>query len=151
MGAALGHTAPRARRKPAAIAAGLVLTLALAAGAALVAIGAPHRTAPVARGYDGMLAGVPLQRARCSNWQAASSAARLQAVQALSATIGGASTGGGVGTTLSDAQVRGLFDRFCSTPQTENFVLYLIYARAAAFSRHDPTPITSRPAAGSAQ
>jgi hypothetical protein len=152
MGAALARALPRVRRPPAAIAVGLVLTLALAAGAALVATrDAAHRSAPLARGYDGVLAGAPLQRARCSNWQAASSAARLQAVQALSATIGGASTGGGVGTTLPDAQVRGLFDRVCSTPQTANFVLYLIYARAAAFSRHGPTPITSRPGAASAK
>jgi hypothetical protein len=144
MGAALARTLPRARRTPAAIAAGLVLALALAAGAALVATrDAVHRTAPAARGYDGVLAGAPLQRARCSNWHAASSAERVHAVQALSATIGGASTSGGVGTTLSDAQVGGLFDRVCSTPQTANFVLYLIYARAAAFSRHGPTPITS--------
>jgi hypothetical protein len=69
-------------------------------------------------------------------------------VRALSATIGGASTTGGFGTTLSDRDVAALFDRVCSTPGTSSFALYLIYARAAAFShrRNGPTPITAPPA-----
>jgi hypothetical protein len=33
------------------------------------------------------------------------------------------------------ARVTALFNRVCSTPQTSGFVLYMIYARAAAFSR----------------
>jgi hypothetical protein len=90
---------------------------------------------PPARAYDGILAGVPLQRARCRNWRAAAPAQRQEAVRALTATIGGASTTGGVGTTLSDSAASSLFDRVCSTPSTSGFALYLIYARAAAFSR----------------
>jgi hypothetical protein len=66
-------------------------------------------------------------------------------VRALTATIGGASTSGGVGRTLPDRDVAALFGRVCSTPGTSSFVLYLLYARAVAFSRqgHGPTPITA--------
>jgi hypothetical protein len=44
--------------------------------------------------------------------------------------------------------VAALFDRGCATPGTSSFVLYLIYARAVAFSRQGrgPTPITAPPA-----
>jgi hypothetical protein len=118
-------------------------------------VGLPHgatRTAPAPapapQASDGTLAGVPLQRANCSNWHAATAEQRGQSVRALTATIGGASTSGGVGTTMSDGDVSALFDRVCSTPGTSSFVLYLIYAHAAAFSRqdHGPTPITAPPA-----
>ncbi len=131
----------------------LGLRAALAGGAVAVAVAVAlalgaTRTAPAPRAYDGMLAGVPLQRANCAGWHAASAAQRGQAVRALSATIGGASTTGGVGTTLPDRDVSALFDRVCGTPGTSSFVLYLIYARAAAFSKqgHGPTPITAPPA-----
>jgi hypothetical protein len=97
------------------------------------------------RAYDGMLAGVPLQRANCTSWHAASPAQRGQAVRALSFTIGGASSAGVVGRTMPDRDVSALFDRICATPGTSSFVLYLLYARAAAFSRQGrgPTPITA--------
>jgi hypothetical protein len=141
MGAAVGRR--RAALAGGAVAAGLAL-------AALASGGLPGATqpAPAPRAYDGTLAGAPLQRANCANWHAASAAQRGQAVRALSATIGGASTTGGVGTTLPDREVSALFDRVCGTPGTSSFALYLIYARAAAFSRqrHGPTPITAPPA-----
>jgi hypothetical protein len=132
----------------AALAAGAV-ALALALGVlALGATRAAHAPAPAPRAYDGTLAGTPLQRANCTDWHAASAAQRRQAVRALSATIGGASTTGGVGTTLPDRDVSALFDRVCGTRGTASFVLYLVYARAAAFSHqgHGPTPITAPPA-----
>jgi hypothetical protein len=69
-------------------------------------------------------------------------AQRLGTIHALTDTIGGASTSGGYGTTLDDAAVGRLFDRVCSTPSTGGFALYLIYARAAAFSRRAPVPGT---------
>jgi hypothetical protein len=122
----------------AAALAALVAVLVLPAGAA--------RTAPAAhpRPFDGRLAGAPLQRANCESWHAAPPTQRSQAVKALSATIGGASTSGGVGTTMPDRDVAALLDRVCGTPGTNHFALYLIYARAAAFSRHrGPTPITA--------
>jgi hypothetical protein len=145
MGAAIARVNPRGRR--AALAAGAlavaVVLAALAAGGVL-SRGAP-RAAPAERPFDGMLGGMPLQRANCASWQTASPGQRLAAVRGLSATIGGASTGGGFGTTMPDQDVAALFDRVCHTPGTANFVLYMIYARAAAFShqRSGPTPITA--------
>jgi hypothetical protein len=131
---------------------GLLAALAGGAVAAVLAAPALHDGAatdgatPV-RAYDGTLAGLPLQRASCTSWHAASPAQRAQAVRALTATIGGASTSGGVGRTLPDRDVAALFGRVCSTPGTASFVLYLIYARAVAFSRqgNGPTPITAPP------
>jgi hypothetical protein len=119
-----------------------------AAAVALAGCGtAGHATRPE-RPSDGTLAGAPLQRANCTSWHAASSDQRGAAVRALSATIGGASTSGGVGTTLPDRDVAALFDRVCGTPGTSSFVLYLIYARSAAFSHQGrgPTPINAPPA-----
>jgi hypothetical protein len=124
---------------------------AVAAVAALTACGGgdgSRHAAPAARAWNGTLGGVPLQRANCTAWHGAGATQRGQAVRALSATIGGASTSGGVGTTLPDGDVAALFDRVCGTPGTSSFVLYLIYARAAAFSHqhNGPTPITAPPA-----
>ena len=85
--------------------------------------------------FDGTLAGAPLQRATCTHWRAASVSERHGAVAALGMLVGGASTGGGVGTTLTEAQGLALFDRQCATPKTRHFILYVMYARAAAFSR----------------
>jgi hypothetical protein len=149
MGAAIIRALPRPRGRRVALAAGAAAVLALAL-AALVSGGvlsrSAPRAAPAARPYDGMLAGLPLQRANCTSWHTAAPAQQRQAVRGLSATIGGASSTGGVGTTMPDAAVAALFDRVCSTPGTANFVLYLIYARAAAFSHQGPTPITAPPA-----
>lgn len=95
-----------------------------------VAVRPPQAVAPT---FDGVLAGAPLQRASCANWKAASPAARAGAVGALRGLVGGASTTGGVGTTLTDAQAFRLFDTHCATAATQGFLLYVIYARAAAF------------------
>jgi hypothetical protein len=137
------------RRRPLMLLAGglLVAVLALAA----LATGKREPAVPVAlpaQAFNGTLAGAPLQRANCTSWHGASPVQRRQAVRALTATIGGASTSGGVGTTLPDGDVSALFDRVCATPGTASFALYLIYARAAAFSRQGrgPTPITAPPA-----
>jgi hypothetical protein len=154
MGTAVPRVPSRPRGSRAALAGGAaVAALALAALAsnAVLPLGATRTApppAPATRAYDGMLAGAPLQRANCDDWHAASAAQRGQAVRALSATIGGASTSGGVGTTLPDREVSALFDRVCGTRATSSFVLYLIYARAAAFSHqgNGPTPITGPPA-----
>lgn len=146
---AVGHGAARPRRRRARLAAVAVAAATLVAVAAVevLPLGAT-RTTPAPRPFDGMLAGAPLQRANCASWHAASAPQRGQAVRALTATIGGASTTGGVGTTLADGEVAALFDRVCGTPGTSHFALYLIYARAAAFGgqRHGPTPITAPPA-----
>jgi hypothetical protein len=154
MAATLESPVPSPRRRRAAPIAASAAVAAVLALAALAAAGALplHATrtarAPAPRAYDGMLAGAPLQRANCASWRAAAPAQRGQAVRALSATIGAASTSGGVGTTLPDRDVSALFDRVCRTPGTSSFALYLIYARAAAFrnQRNGPTPITGPPA-----
>jgi hypothetical protein len=147
MGAAVPRLLSRPRASRAALAGGAAVALAVLASVGVVALGATQ-PAPAPRAYDGTLAGAPLQRANCASWHAAAAAQRGRAVRALSATIGGASTTGGVGTTLPDRDVSALFDRVCGTPGTTSFVLYLIYARAAAFSHqgHGPTPITAPPA-----
>ena len=144
----MGVAGTRALRLPGRLAAALAAgagAVALLAGAAAHdaprAVVGQRAAPPPARAYDGLLAGVPLQRARCRNWRAAAPGPRRDAVRALTATIGGASTTGGVGTTLSDSAVTALFDRVCATPATSGFALYLIYARAAAFSR---THVTER-------
>ena len=85
--------------------------------------------------FDGTLAGAPLQRATCAQWRATGVAEHRGAVAALKMVVGGASTGGGVGTTLTEPQALTLLDRTCSSAKTQGFVLYMIYARAAAFSR----------------
>jgi hypothetical protein len=96
--------------------------------------------AAISPGYNGTLAGAPLQRARCEHWLRAGPSQRLDAVRGLTSTVGGASSSGGVGTTLTDAQAIALFDRTCATRATRGFVLYIIYARAAAFSRVNVQP-----------
>ncbi len=76
-----------------------------------------------------------MQQAACRQWLTATPAERGGAVQALRATVGGASTTGGGGTTLSDARATQLFDMRCAQPGTSAFLLYEMYTRAAAFSR----------------
>jgi len=137
---AAGAVAPARRgvrgrgRLAGALAAATAIVVAVVA--ALLLAGHDPTPAPAhAAAFNGLLAGVPMQRARCHEWARAPTAQKSAAVRALSATIGGASTGGGVGTTMGDRQVAALFDRICGTPNTDGFALYLIYARAAAFSR----------------
>jgi hypothetical protein len=126
-------------RRPALLAVGNVVAVALGA------CGGATPATPRAPAWDGTLGGVPLQRTNCTDWHGADTTQRGQVVRALTATIGGASSTGGVGTTLPDGDVAALFDRVCGTPGTSSFVLYLIYARSAAFShqRNGPTPITA--------
>jgi hypothetical protein len=142
-GAAVARGLPRPRqgRRGALTGAAVVATLAAAAALSLGARHAP----PPPRAYDGTLAGATLQRANCTDWHVAPAAQRGQTVRALSATIGGASSTGVIGTTLPERDVSALFDRICATPGTSSFVLYLIYAHAAAFSHQGggPTPITA--------
>jgi hypothetical protein len=145
MGAAVQRGLRRPRGLRAALAGAAVP--AVLAAAALLGGAAPRGGGPAhaAPDYDGTLAGLPLQRANCTSWRTAPPAQRAQAVRALTMTIGGPSTSGGVGRTLSEPDVAALFGRVCSTPGTSSFVLYLIYAHAVAFSRQGrgPTPITA--------
>ncbi|MEA2403752.1 MAG: hypothetical protein QOE08_399 [Thermoleophilaceae bacterium] len=105
-----------------------------------VATPASAALAAESRGYNGTLAGAPLQRARCEQWIVASPAERLDAVRGITSTVGGPSTTGGVGTTLTDAQALDLFNRTCATRAARGFALYIIYARAAAYSGVNAQP-----------
>ncbi len=119
-----------------AVALAAVLAAAVAAAwpdAPSRAPAAVQRTA--APTFDGRVGGVPLQQARCAQWATASATQRGQVVAALAATVGGASTTGGVGTTLPAARATAIFDVRCAQAGASSFLLYEIYTRAAAFSR----------------
>jgi hypothetical protein len=90
-----------------------------------------HRAPAVAKFDDGVVQGMPLQRATCANWRHASASDRNEILNGLASTVGGASTTGGYGTTLSATDGAALFDRQCATPETRHFILYVIYVRAA--------------------
>ncbi|MGZ4201951.1 MAG: hypothetical protein ACXVRH_07830 [Thermoleophilaceae bacterium] len=77
--------------------------------------------------------GVVLQQARCQQWLAADGPQRGAILQALTGSVGGASTSGGVGTTLTTAEATRLFDHVCSSPIARGFLLYELYIRAAGF------------------
>jgi hypothetical protein len=125
----------------------LPVTAAVAAAVATVALlltlgvasSGTRRASPVASpraipGYDGVVQGIPLQRATCANWRRASGADRDEILSGLAGTVGGASTTGGYGRTLAPAQASALFTAQCATSATRHFILYVIYARAAGFS-----------------
>jgi hypothetical protein len=82
-----------------------------------------------------MLGGKPMQSALCAQWLRATAGEKQVFVQELAATVGGASTTGGYGTTLPDGEAIGVLDRQCASPKARHFMLYITYARAAAFSR----------------
>ena len=109
------------------------LLAALAAGVAIAAVLvlSPDRP-PAAHVYNGLVKGVPLQSARCVQWNGASEAERSSVAAALSHSVGGA-TPYGRGTTLSSDEALALFDRACSSPIAQNWLLYELYIRAAGF------------------
>lgn len=117
---------------------------ALAVAAALVLMGAlalasrdaaPARHRPSAT-PTALIGGLPLQQARCEEWVGASPSERGAIVRALAGVVGGPSTSGGVGTTLSAARGNALFDRVCASRVARGFLLYEMYIRAAGFSSY---------------
>jgi hypothetical protein len=114
--------------------AAVLAALAVAVVAALVA--APDRGS-AAHVYSGLVRGVPLQSARCVQWNAASGTERGRVAAALAHSVGGA-TPYGNGTTLSTSQAQGLFDRACASPIAQYWLLYELYIRAAGFHRYVP-------------
>ena len=121
------------------------LVLGLVAAAAAVAIVAVpsegRRSEPKPRpAYSGLVGGVPLQSARCVQWKGASDDERANVAAALSHSVGGA-TQYGRGTTLSTSEEQALFDRACSNPIAEHWLLYELYIRAAGM-RSSYTPQT---------
>lgn len=83
--------------------------------------------------FAGIIAGVPMQQAACRHWLAGTPAEREGTVAALAQTVGGPSTTGGYGRTLSRASAFRLFDSRCAQPGSGSFLLYEMYTRLAAF------------------
>jgi hypothetical protein len=116
----------------------------VAATLALVAAGAvdvpsrhavtPPRAEPAARPGVALIAGLPIQQARCAQWNAGGTAERDAVVGAVAASVGGPSTSGGRGTTLTAGEAQALFTHACASPIAKGFLLYELYIRAAGFS-----------------
>jgi hypothetical protein len=108
----------------------------LAAGVAIAAFSSSASPSSAghagAHAYSGLVKGVPLQSARCVQWNGASDVERGRVAAALSHSVGGA-TPYGRGTTLSTGEALALFDRACSSPIAEHWLLYELYIRAAGF------------------
>jgi hypothetical protein len=103
--------------------------LGLLAGATSNRDGA--RPAVTARPPVALIGGVPIQQARCAQWNAGGVAERDAVVAALASSVGGASTGGGRGTTLMRTEAYALFNRACASQIAHGFLLYELYIRAA--------------------
>lgn len=128
---------PAPARLTARRAAVAALLAALAAGVAIAAVLllTPDRS-HATHAYSGLVKGVPLQSARCVQWNGASDAERQNVAAALSGSVGGG-TPYGRGTTLSTDEALGLFDRACSSPIAQNWLLYELYIRAAGFRSYN--------------
>jgi hypothetical protein len=110
----------------------------LAAGTVGLALAASSPSEPAATHvYNGLIGGVPLQQARCVQWNAGTGAERDNVAAALSHSVGGG-TPYGPGSTLTSSQAHGLFDRACSSPIAQNWLLYELYIRAAGFHSYLP-------------
>jgi hypothetical protein len=130
----------RGTRRAALLLAGAAIAAVAAIGFAVAGQGVrEHPVAQSARAaaYNGLIGGVPLQSARCVQWNAGSGAERAKVAAALSYSVGGA-TPYGPGTTLSTAQALSLFDRACSSPIAQHWLLYELYIRAAGFRAYVP-------------
>jgi hypothetical protein len=117
---------------------GLACALAVAV-AAIIAVSqvssTPHpRAAAEPANPDSLIAGAPLQRARCSNWLAASPADKALAISALTAIAGAPTEYKGIhGTALTRDEGYQLLTNACSNPLAKHFLLYELYNRAAGF------------------
>ena len=117
----------------AALLAATVATLAFASAVDSPPPGASHR----AELYRGLIGGMPLQSAHGAPGNAGSAAERDKVAGALAWSVGGA-TPYGPGTTLSTSEAHSLFDRACSNPIAQNWLLYELYIRAAGFRSYAP-------------
>jgi hypothetical protein len=119
-------------RAPLAAAALLATAIAIA-----VAIPHDHTTPPsVKPAYNGLIGGVALQQARCEQWAAGTSDERGKVLGALAYSVGGATTSQGHGSTLTTGAATALFDRACSNPIAQHWLLYEIYIRAAGLQSY---------------
>jgi hypothetical protein len=130
--------APSGLTRPAtAFVVSLLATFAVVLALAAIADAPKPRTASAGHIYRGLIGGVPLQSARCTQWNAGTTAERGQVAGALAYSVGGA-TPYGRGTTLTTAEAQGLFDRACSSPIAQHWLLYELYIRAAGFRSYAP-------------
>lgn len=120
--------APARLRLRVALVATLVAAVAASAVLELAVLRKPAGTAVTTQ-----IGGVVLQQARCRQWLAADAPQRGAILRALTGSVGGASTSGGVGTTLTSAEATRLFDHVCTSPIARGFLLYELYIRAAGF------------------
>jgi hypothetical protein len=121
----------------AAVAALAVAGLLLAAFAPSMGDRSRAHAAPHPSGVA-LIGGVPIQQARCAQWNAGGVAERDAVVAALASSVGGFSTGGGRGTTLAPAEAEELFTRACASHIARGFLLYELYIRAAGFHSFGP-------------
>jgi hypothetical protein len=130
--------APSGLTRP-ALALAAALLAAIVAGLALAAAtDAPSaQPAHAPNVYRGVIAGKPLQSAHCVEWNAGSAAERDNVAAALAYSVGGA-TPYGPGTTLTSSEAHTLFDRACSSPIAQHWLLYELYIRAAGFRSYAP-------------
>jgi hypothetical protein len=122
-----------------ALALAAALLAAIVAGLALAAATDAPWSQPThaPNVYRGVIAGKPLQSAHCVEWNAGSAAERDNVAAALSYSVGGG-TPYGPGTTLTSSEAHGLFDRACSSPIAQHWLLYELYIRAAGFRSYAP-------------
>jgi hypothetical protein len=116
-----------------ALLAALAVTLLAASGADSPSSQAAHH----AQLYRGLIGGMPLQSAHCAQWNAGSSTERDNVAAALAYSVGGA-TPYGRGTTLTSTEAHTLFDRACSNPIAQHWLLYELYIRAAGLRSYAP-------------
>jgi hypothetical protein len=118
--------------------AALLAGLATGVAIAVVLLAAPDPPAKsVTAGYNGLIGGVPLQSARCVQWNAGTGTEKDRVAAALAHSVGGA-TPYGRGTTLSSSQAHTLFDNACASPIAQHWLLYELYIRAAGFRSYVP-------------
>ena len=115
----------------------VALLAAIALALSLAAIADAPSPAHSAQLYRGLIGGMPLQSAHCVQWNAGTSAERDAVAGALAYSVGGA-TPYGRGTTLTSSEAHTLFDRACSNPIAQHWLLYELYIRAAGFRSYAP-------------
>jgi hypothetical protein len=132
---------PRVIRRPSGAALAFALAAVVAAAAVALAVWGQgwhdHPVAQPAAGYNGLIGGLPLQSARCVQWNAGTGVERDRVAAALAQSVGGASTYGR-GTTLTTSQAHTLFDNACASPIAQHWLLYELYIRAAGFRSYVP-------------
>jgi hypothetical protein len=108
--------------------------VALASGGHAVSSAQPERASARPPGLA-LIGGVPLQQARCVQWQQGTTGERRQVVAALAHVVGGP-TPYGNGSTLAAADATALFDRACAGQIAQHWLLYEMYIRAAGLSSY---------------